>query len=101
MMLSDTLRNCLLSIMFALSNANEDIVVREPQKPMAIRKEHLESRFKDADNRENIPTTKLPIVLTNNAFETSLPRSKGADAILYLGKAPKIAPIPRKRISIP
>ena len=101
MMLTDTLRNCLLSIIFTLSNANEDIVVKEPQKPIAIRKEYLESKFKDADNTEKIPRTKLPIMLTNNTFEAILPNSKGEDVILYLRNAPKTAPSPRKRNSIP
>ncbi len=64
--------------------------------------EYFESRFKDADNTENIPRIKLPIMLTNNTFETRLPNSKkGADVILYLRTAPKIAPTPRKRNSIP
>ncbi len=77
MMLTDTLRNCLLSIIFTLSNANEDMVVKEPQNPMATRKEYLESKFKDADNTEKIPKIKLPIMLTNNTFETRFPNSKG------------------------
>ncbi len=38
MMLTDTLRYCLLSIMFALSSANEEMVVKEPQKPIATRR---------------------------------------------------------------
>ncbi|CAN5456277.1 hypothetical protein BH18THE1_BH18THE1_17050 [soil metagenome] len=77
------------------------MVVKEPQKPIATRKEYFESRFKDADNTENIPRIKLPIMLTNNTFETRLPNSKEADAILYLRNAPKIVPTPRKRNSIP
>ncbi len=77
MMLTDTLRNCLLSIIFALSNANEDFVVKEPQKPIATRKEYLESKFKDADNTEKIPRIKLPIMLTNNTLEIRFPNSKG------------------------
>ncbi len=86
-----------MSIIFTLSNANEDIVVKEPQKPIATRKEYLESRFKDADNTEKTPRIKLPIMLTSNTFETRFPNSKGYDVILYLTNAPKIAPIPRKR----
>ena len=38
-------RNCLFSIILTLSKANEDIVVKEPQNPMAIRKEYFESKF--------------------------------------------------------
>ncbi len=63
--------------MLTLSNANEDIVVKEPQNPIATRKEYLESRFKEADNTEKIPRIKLPIMLTNNTFETRFPNNKG------------------------
>ncbi len=77
MMFIATLRNCRLSIMFTLSKANEDMVAKEPQKPMATRKEYLESKFKDADNTEKTPRTKLPIMLTNNTFEMRFPNSKG------------------------
>ena len=101
MMFIATLRNCRLSIIFTLSKANEDMVVKEPQKPMATRKEYLESKFKDADNTEKTPRIKLPIMLTNNTFETRFPNSKGEDVILYLRNAPKTAPSPRKRNSIP
>ena len=101
MMLTDTLRNCLLSIIFTLSNANEDIVVKEQQNPIATRKEYLESKFKDADNTEKIPRIKLPIMLTNITFETRFPNSKVEDVILYLRNAPAIVPTPRKRNSIP
>lgn len=63
--------------MFMLSNANEDIVVKEPQKPIATGKEYFESRLKDADNTEKTSRIELPIMLTNNTFETWFPNSKG------------------------
>ncbi len=87
--------------MLTLSKANEDMVVKDPQKPIATRKEYLESKFKDADNTEKMPKMKLPTIFTNNTFETRFPKSRGADVILYLKNAPKIAPIPRKINSIP
>lgn len=101
MMFAATLKNCRSSSMLTLSKANEDMVVKDPQKPIATRKEYLESRFKDADSTEKIPKMKLPTMFTNNTFETKLPNSRGADVILYLKNAPKTAPIPRKTNSIP
>lgn len=96
-----TAKNCLLSIKFILSNAKEDIVVNDPQNPIATRKEYFESRLKDTDNMEKIPKIKLPIMFTSNTFETRLPSISGKDTILYLTKAPNIAPPARKRNSIP
>ena len=87
--------------MLTLSKANDDMVVKDPQKPIATRKEYLESKFKDADNTEKIPNMKLPAIFTNNTFETKFPKSRGAAVILYLKNAPRTAPIPRKINSIP
>ncbi len=101
MMFVATYKNCRLSNMLTLSKANDDMVVKDPQKPIATRKEYLESKFKDADNTEKIPKMKLPAMFTNNTFETKFPKSRGAAVILYLKNAPKIAPIPRKINSIP
>jgi hypothetical protein len=101
MMFVATYKNCRLSNMLTLSKANDDMVVKDPQKPIATRKEYLESKFKDADNTEKIPNMKLPAIFTNNTFETRFPKSRGAAVILYLKNAPKIAPIPRKTNSIP
>jgi hypothetical protein len=70
-----TLRNCRLSIILTLSKANEDRVVKDPQKPIAIRKEYFESKFKDADNTEKTPKMKLPMILTNYTFEIRFPNS--------------------------
>ena len=63
--------------MFTLSKANEDMVVKEPQNPMATRKEYFESKFKEVDRTEKIPKMKLPIILTVNTFEILLPNIRG------------------------
>jgi hypothetical protein len=52
MIFTPKLRSCRLSIIFTLSKANEDMVVREPQKPMAIRKAYFESKFNEDDTTE-------------------------------------------------
>lgn len=93
--------NCLLSNKLLTSSANDDIVVKEPQKPIAIKKEYLGSRFHVNDKIEKIPKMKLPIILTINTFNGSPPIISGYSTTLYLIKAPKIAPIPRRRNSNP
>ena len=55
---------CLLSSKLFTSRAKDDIVVKEPQKPIANKNEYLASRFHDNDNTENIPKIKLPIIFT-------------------------------------
>lgn len=67
-------RNCLFSIKLELSKANDDIVVKEPQNPMATRKEYFESKFMEEDKTEKIPKIKLPITLTANIFEIAFPK---------------------------
>jgi len=86
--------------MFTLSKANEDIVVKDPQNPIATRKEYFESKFNEADKTEKTPKIKLPIILTRSTFEIIFPKPSGYEVILYLIYAPKIAPIARKRNSI-
>jgi hypothetical protein len=93
---------CLLSSKLFTSRANDDIVVNEPQKPIAKRKEYLGSRFHDTDNTENIPKIKLPTILTIKTFNGRPPNTTSGDStILYLKKAPHIAPIPKRRNSKP
>jgi hypothetical protein len=46
--------NCLLSSKLFTSRANDDIVVNEPQKPIANRNEYFASRFHVIDKTENI-----------------------------------------------
>lgn len=82
MMFIATLRNCLSSIIFVVSKANEDMVVKDPQNPTATSKEYFESKFKDVERAENIPKMKLPIMLINSTFEVSEPNTGVEDAIL-------------------
>ena len=42
-------KNCLSSNISILSKAKDDIVVSEPQKPIAIKKEYFESKLKKAE----------------------------------------------------
>jgi hypothetical protein len=83
-----------------LSRANEDIVVREPQNPMAIRKVYLGSRFKETEKTEKTPKIKLPIILTISTFDPIIPKMEGDKVILYLKKAPAMAPKDSKKNSI-
>lgn len=78
------------------SKANDDIVVKEPQNPIAIKKEYFGSRFNEIDKTEKTPNIKLPIMLTINTFDPIMPKIKGIEVILYLKKAPNIAPIDSK-----
>jgi biotin carboxylase len=48
--------------------ANEDMVVKEPQKPTAVNNTYWESRFNATDSMENSPKTKLPITFTIRTF---------------------------------
>lgn len=93
--------NCLLSNKLLTSNANDDMVVNEPQKPKAKRNEYFGSRFHVVDKTEKIPKIKLPVTLTINTFNGSPPNTSGDSTILYLRKAPNIAPIPNNTNSNP
>jgi hypothetical protein len=66
------------------SNAKDDMVVKEPQNPIAIRKEYLGSRFQLTSRIENIPKIKLPIMFTTRTFDPTIPRINGKEVILYL-----------------
>ena len=83
------------------SKANEDIVVKEPQNPIAIRREYLVSKFHTTDKIENMPKIKLPVTLTVKTLIGSIPNVVGKDTILYLRKTPDKAPIDRNTNSIP
>jgi hypothetical protein len=93
--------NCLLSNKLLTSNANDDMVVNEPQKPNAKRNEYFGSRFHVVDKTEKIPKIKLPVTLTIKTFNGSPPNTSGDSTILYLRKAPNIAPIPNNTNSNP
>ena len=70
-------RICLFSISTIFSRANEDMVVREPQNPIAIRKEYLWSKFQLTNKTEKIPRIKLPMIFTINTFEPIIPNING------------------------
>ena len=74
---------CLFSISTIFSNANDDIVVKDPQNPIATKKEHLWSRFQFINKIEKIPRIKLPRMFTIKTFDPTIPRIKGKDVILY------------------
>ncbi len=90
----------MFSNIVTLSKAKDDIVVNEPQNPIAIKKEYFGSRFRETDKTEKTPKIKLPIILTMITFDPIIPNKTGNDVILYLIKAPKIAPIVRSANSI-
>ena len=84
-----------------LSSAKADIVVREPQNPVATNSEYFGSKFQLIDKIEKTPKIKLPITLIINIFNGNVSKTIGVDAILYLRKAPTIAPVANKISSIP
>ena len=93
-------KNCLSSSISILSKAKDDIVVSEPQKPIAIKKEYFESRPNRLDKTEKIPRIKLPIIFTTKTFEPIIPNMMGKEVILYLVYAPTIAPTANRANSI-
>src|SRR5581483_2034110 len=100
-MLIARLPNCRLSIRLLVSSAKDDIVVREPQNPIATNRLYLVSQFHITDKIENTPSIKLPMTLTMRMLTGSVPRMTGDSAILYLKKAPATAPAARNTNSIP
>jgi len=54
--------NCLFSSRLVVSNAKEDIVVKEPQKPTATKIEYCEFTFNAIKRTENKPKIKLRYV---------------------------------------
>jgi hypothetical protein len=87
--------------MLLVSRANDDIVVSEPQNPIATISEYFVSRFHTTERIENRPRIKLPIVLMRSMLMGSVPRISGYSASLYLKNAPAAAPTARNTISIP
>jgi hypothetical protein len=67
-----------------VSSANEDIVVSEPQNPIAIKREYFVSKFQSEDRTENIPRMKLPIIFTASTLIGSvLANNIDEETILY------------------
>lgn len=93
--------NCLLSRRLTDSRAKEDIVVNEPQKPIATRSEYFVSRFQNMDKIENTPRIKLPITFIIRMLTGSVPMIIVDDTSLYLMNAPARAPTPNKTNSNP
>ena len=65
-----------------VSNAKDDMVVKEPQNPMAMRKEYFVSKFRISASTENSPKTKLPIMLTTKTLTGKPDRVRGDSTIL-------------------
>jgi hypothetical protein len=93
--------NCLLSRRLTDSRAKDDIVVNEPQKPIAKSSEYFISRFQNKDKIENTPRIKLPITFMIRMLTGSVPITIVDDTSLYLMNAPARAPIPNKTNSNP
>jgi hypothetical protein len=93
--------NCLLSRRLTDSKAKDDMVVNEPQNPIAKSKEYLVSRFQNMDKIENTPRIKLPITFIIRMLTGSVPITMVDDTSLYLRNAPARAPTPNKTNSNP
>lgn len=100
-MFNPKIENCLLSKRLLDSSANDDIVVNEPQNPIATRSEYFGSRFQTIDTIEKIPNMKLPSTLMDKTFNGRAPNHNGVDTILYLRKVPAKAPTANNTNSIP
>ena len=92
---------CLLSNRLLDSSAKDDIVVNEPQNPIAIRSEYFGSKFQVTETIEKIPNRKLPNMLIVKTFNGRAPNQSGIDTILYLRNAPAKDPIANNTNSIP
>lgn len=77
------------------------MVVSEPQKPIAKKKEYFGSRLHVTDKSEKIPSKKLPMTFTIKMFIGKPPITKEDSTILYLKIAPSVAPTPNKTNSNP
>jgi hypothetical protein len=93
--------NCLLSRRLTDSRAKDDIVVNEPQKPIAKSSEYFVSRFQNTDKIENTPRIKLPTMFIIRMLTGSVPITIVDDTSLYLMNAPAKAPTPNKTNSNP
>jgi len=100
-MFKPKIENCLLSKKLLDSSANEDIVVNEPQNPIATRSEYFGSRFQVIETIEKTPRIKLPSTLIAKTFNGKAPNQNGVDTILYLRNVPAKAPIANNTNSIP
>ena len=83
------------------SNANDDMVVNEPQNPSAIKREYLPSRFNCSDNITKIPKTNAPITLTIKTLSGIVLNNNGDSVILNLRNAPITEPAAKNTNSRP
>ena len=67
-MFNPKIENCLLSKRLLDSSANDDIVVNEPQKPIATSSEYFGSRFQLRVTIEKTPNAKLPNTFIAKTF---------------------------------
>lgn len=93
--------NCLLSRRLTDSKAKDDMVVNEPQNPIAKSNEYFVSRFQNMDKIENTPRIKLPITFIIRMLTGNVPITIVDDTSLYLRNAPARAPTPNKTNSNP
>ena len=91
----------MFSRRFVESKANIDMVVKEPQKPTAAKREYLPSKFQCCERIMNAPRMNAPRIFSIKTLTGKVLNSNGDEEILYLRNAPRKEPIPRKRNSIP
>lgn len=83
------------------SKAKDDMVVNEPQNPIAKSNEYFVSRFQNMDKIQNTPRIKLPITFIIRRLTGNVPITIVDDTSLYLRNAPARAPTPNKTNSNP
>lgn len=71
------------------SSANDDIVVSEPQNPIAAKSENLPSRFHCSDKMINIPKINAPRTLTIKTLRGKVLNNNGDSVILYRKNTPR------------
>ena len=83
------------------SSAKKDIVVNDPQNPIAVKREYFTSRFHCYDSTMNNPRINDPITLTIKTLTGIVLKSKGDSITLSLRYAPSTEPTARKTNSRP
>ena len=86
---------------FVESSAKKDIVVNDPQNPIAVNREYFESRCHCWDNTIKSPKMNEPRTLTIKILTDNVLKINGDSVSLYLRNAPRTEPIPRKINSRP
>ena len=72
------------SIKLVESSARKDIVVNDPQNPIAVKREYLLSRCHCCESTMNNPRINDPITLTNKILRGIVLKINGDSVILYL-----------------